>query len=156
MSTASERVALTQELALRLHDYWHDVDHNWGRGAHLFYTEDGRFEASSGALYAGRDMIAKYYQYRESRGARSALHLVSNFRAEAYGEDAAFATWYLQIFASDGVPPHELAPPIMIALMRDDYRKINGDWLCARRNFGAFFKGRTPVTRMPGAPEIET
>src|SRR5690606_27571945 len=57
--------------------YWHDVDRNWGRNAHEFYTADGRYTTSQKSRQ-GRDEIRAFYSDREARGERVARHLVSN------------------------------------------------------------------------------
>lgn len=150
---STERLALTQLLALHLNDYWHEVDTNWGRAAHHYYTEDGVFEGSSGVFYEGRDKIAEFYRYRESRGARTVVHAVTNFRAEMTGEKTATANWFLHLYAADGTPPHNTAPPILISAMTDHYQlQTDGVWLCSNRKFGTLFKGGIPVTAMPSAP----
>ncbi len=146
------RLALTQMLELQLRDYWHDVDANWGRNAHLYYTEDGVFEGSSGVLYEGRNKIAEFYRYRESRGARTVIHAVTNFRAEMTGEYTALSTWFLHLYAADGTPPHDSTAPILLAAMTDTHRRdADGRWLCTNRHFGTLFKGGIPVTALPGA-----
>ena len=150
-----DRLALTRLLEMQLHDYWHEVDMNWGRAAHLYYTEDARFEGSSGVVYEGRAKIAEFYAYREARGARTAVHAVSNFRARRTGAETAEATWYMQLFADDGPAPHPSAPPIVLAAMTDEHRQVEGEWLCTRRNFNTLFRGGIPVTALPGAPKLE-
>lgn len=145
-----DRIALTQALEMQLHDYWHEVDFNWGRTAHLYYTEDGRFEGSSGVVYEGRDEIARFYAYRESRGARTAVHAVTNFRAVQLDDDTAEARWFLHLYAADGTPPHTAAPPIVLAAMTDLHkRQPDGSWLCAMRSFATLFRGGVPVTVLP-------
>lgn len=151
-----ERLALTHLLALQLNDYWYEVDFNWGRAAHLYYTDGGIFEGSSGVFYEGRSRIAEFYQYRESRGARTVVHSVSNFRAEMTGVNTAVSTWFLHLYAADGTPPHASAPPILISAMTDHHqRQTGGEWLCRNRKFDTLFKGGIPVTALPGAPRKE-
>lgn len=144
------RQELTQELETQLNDYWFEVDFNWGRNAHKFYTLDGVFEASSGRKYEGRDTIADFYNYRLDRGARTAVHLVSNFRATLHDASNATSTWYLSLYASDGETPHPSAPPILISSMTDSHkRQADGSWLCSYRLFDTLFKGGIPTTSMP-------
>ncbi len=40
VGTLGEQEALLERLRIesQLHDYWHDVDRNWGRNAATFYT----------------------------------------------------------------------------------------------------------------------
>ena len=149
----ADRLHLTRILETQLHDYWYDVDFNWGRTAHLYYTQDGVFEASSGSLYEGREVIKSFYQYRLDRGARTAVHSVSNFRAFRTGATTATSTWYMQLFACDGTPPHQSAPPILLSAMEDKHlQQPDGTWLCQHRLFKTLFKGGVPTTRLPGVP----
>ncbi len=150
-----DRVRLTQELHVLLIDYWHDVDTNWGRNAPDYYTEDAVFEAL-GSVYRGREQIRAFYQYRLGRGARVAVHGVSNFRIEVVGAAEAVCTWYLFLYAADGVPVLPTHPPIQVSLMTDrcvgDER---GRWRVAHRTFEPWFAGGTPVTN-PALEESKT
>lgn len=133
----------------RLHDYWHDVDRNWGRNAAAYYTEDAVFGGEA-ATYTGRGEIAAFYQYRIDRGvARVAVHAVNNFRVAFEGRDRALSTWYLLSYAADGGPVLPTHPPIIIALVSDVHeRQADGGWLCARRNFEVLFAGGTKPTNL--------
>ncbi|WP_225028208.1 nuclear transport factor 2 family protein [Xinfangfangia pollutisoli] len=147
---SEDRLRLTQELHLRLVDFWHDVDTNWGRNAADFYTEDGVFEASE-TTYSGREHIRKFYAYRLSRGARVAVHSVTNFRAEFVTADQAVSTWYLLLHAQDGEPVLPSAPPIQIALATDtSLRGPDGIWRYRHRKFETWFKGGVPTTTFRG------
>lgn len=149
----ADRLNLTRLLEMQLYDYWYDVDFNWGRNAHLYYTPDGVFEASSGNLYEGREVIKAFYQYRLNRGDRTAVHAVSNFRAFRTGAGTATSTWYMQLYAADGTPPHDTAPPILLSAMEDQHvQQADGSWLCKHRLFKTLFQGGIPTTRLPGAP----
>lgn len=147
----SEQEALLERLSIeaQLHEYWHDVDRNWGRNAAAFYTENAIFGGEA-ATYAGRREIAAFYQYRIDRGvARVAVHSVTNFRVEFEGRDRASSTWYLLSYAADGEPVLPTHPPIVIALVSDTYeRQADGKWLCARRNFDLLFAGGTKPTNL--------
>lgn len=131
----------------QLHEYWHDVDRNWGRNASAFYTEDAVFGGEA-ANYAGRKEIAAFYQYRIDRGvARVAVHSVTNFRVAFEGRDRALSTWYLLSYAADGEPVLPTHSPIIIALVSDVHeRQPDGAWLCARRIFDVLFAGGTKPT----------
>ena len=147
-----DRLRLTQELHALLVDYWHDVDTNWGRNAPGYYTEDAVFEASRNS-YQGREQIRAFYQYRLDRGARVAVHSVSNFRVEIDGPSAATCTWYRVLYAADGTPVLPTHPPIQIALMTDRMvRDEAGAWLVAHRRFQPWFEGGTPTTNPAFGP----
>ena len=140
------RLRVTWELEMRLADFWHDVDTNWGRRAAEFYTEDGVFEASQ-FTYRGRGKILEFYQYRLNRGPRVAVHAVSNFRAVPQDERTATSTWYMLLYASDGNPILPAAPPIQIAHATDLCVKCDdGQWRYRHRRLEVLFKGGVPTT----------
>lgn len=145
--TEQEQLFERLRIEARLHDYWHDVDRNWGRNAASFYTEDAVFGGEA-AAYNGRKEIAEFYQYRIDRGiARVAVHVVTNFRVIFEGCDRALSTWYLSSYAADGEPPLPTHPPIVLAMVTDRYeRQGDGVWLVAHRNFDVLFTGGTKPT----------
>jgi len=146
----SDRTQLVHLLELQLRDYWHEVDSNQGRAAHLFYTDEALFEVPPDTVYSGREAIADFYRYRVERGPRTALHMINNFRLGETAPGEAVATWYLQLFAADGHPPHNGTQPIMIARMTDLHQQQqDGGWLCACRRFDTVFKDGIPITTMP-------
>ena len=149
--TLSEQEAMFERARIeaQLHDYWHDVDRNWGRNVASYYTENAVFGGEA-ATYTGRPEIAAFYQYRVDRGvARVAVHSVTNFRVLFEGRDRARSTWYLLSFAADGEPVLPTHPPIIIALVSDVHdRQPNGSWLCASRNFEVLFAGGTKPTNL--------
>lgn len=146
---------LTEEQALferarievQLHDYWHDVDTNWGRNAASWYTEDAVFGGEA-ATYTGRKEITDFYQFRIDRGVpRVAVHTVTNFRVTFEGRNRAQSTWYLLAYAADGEPVLPTHSPVITALISDVYeRQTDGRWLCAHRNFDVLFAGGTKPT----------
>ena len=139
------RAALAQELQALLHDYWHDVDANWGRNAGTYYTDDADFVGEA-ATYSGRAKIQAFYSWRVAQGPRLAVHAVNNFRVESLEADRARATWYLLLYAANGEPVLPTHPPITISLVTDDYvRGADGEWLCARRAFKTLFQGGAPA-----------
>ena len=143
-----ERFRVTRELEMLLHDYWHEVDTNWGRNAGAFYTEDATFQGSR-SVYRGRDQIQQFYDYRLGRGARVAMHSVTNFRAVLESPTRAVSTWYLLLFAHDGAPVQESAPPIQISLMTDVCVKCpDGKWRYQSRKFEVWFQGGVETTSM--------
>jgi hypothetical protein len=142
----TERLLATQELHALLMDYWHEVDTNWGQGAAEYYTEDAVFQGPE-ATYQGRDKIRQFYEWRQKRGSRLAVHAVSNFRVDFESESRATSTWYLLLYAADGVPVLPTHPPIQIALVTDTcVRDSEGAWRYAYRKFEAWFQGGTPPT----------
>jgi hypothetical protein len=147
-----QRIRIAEELQLVLHDFWHDVDTNWGRKAAEFYTEDGVFEASRNS-YQGRQRIADFYAYRISRGVRVAVHAVTNFRAVVESPDAATCHWFLLLCARDGEPILPSAPPIQIAQAVDRcVRGEDGRWRYKHRKFQSLFEGGVPTTTLMENP----
>lgn len=147
----SEQEALLERARIeaQLHDYWHDVDRNWGRNAATYYTENAVFGGEA-ATYTGRAEIAAFYQHRIDRGlARVAVHAVNNLRTRFEGRQRAQSTWYLLSYAADGEPVLPTHPPIVIGLVSDRYeRQPDGRWLCAHRNFDMLFAGGTKPTNL--------
>jgi hypothetical protein len=143
---AEDRQRARQELETLLIDYWHDVDTNWGRNAHDYYTDDAVFE-STNASYHGKAKIKAFYQYRVDRGPRVAVHSVSNFRVELESPTRATCNWYLTLYAQDGAPILPTNPPIQIAHITDKcVKQPDGRWLYERRTFDAWFVGGVPTT----------
>ncbi len=108
-----ERVVFDQLYRLQV-DYWHDVDHNYGRDATRFYVEDGVFEVGSERM-SGRAEIAAFYEWREQRGQRTARHLVSNCRLKRFGAESAEFECVMTLYANDGLPVLNSQPPVLIA-----------------------------------------
>jgi hypothetical protein len=146
MMDRTERLLATQELASQLAEYWHDVDTNWGRTAPDYYTEEAQFIGPE-ATYSGKAKIREFYAWREQRGSRVAVHAVANFRVVFEDDDHATCTWYLILYAADGVPVLPTHPPITISLVTDKVQRVaDGRWLCSYRRFETWFQGGTPPT----------
>ena len=144
--TETEELLETLKLERQLAEYWHDVDTNWGRNAGGYYTEDAVFDGGE-AVYRGRAKIQEFYAWRVKRGARTAVHAFTNYRVKFETDSKATASWYLLLYAADGVPVLPTHPPINIALLTDHLEKQDdGRWLCSSRKFEALFMGGTPPT----------
>ena len=145
-----ERLSIWFDLQTLNIDYWHDVDTNWGRTAHELYVEDGIFYAAKDTTFKGREAIRKFYSWRESRGARVARHLVSNFRVTIQDERHATTNWVLTLYAADGVPVLPSQPPIQTADCDDVcVRAEDGAWRFVSRRLVPVFVGGAPVTIPP-------
>jgi ketosteroid isomerase-like protein len=141
-----EALRLRLEIEAAIIGYWHNVDHHWGRDAHLFYTDDAVFSTSERAR-TGRAAIAQFYSGRVDRGPRVARHVITNLYVTSQGSDGAAAESILLLHAADGEPVLPSAPPIMIADVRESFRRgADGQWLCASRAIVALFKGGVPTT----------
>lgn len=140
-----ERLLIARELELMLADFWFDVDTNYGRNASEFYCDDGVFKASK-ETYAGLEMIKAFYKYREDQGPRTAAHTFTNFRVNIESPTRATTTWYLVLYAHDGVPVLEAKAPIQIALSTDTcVKETDGKWRYKHRKFENWFKGGVPT-----------
>jgi hypothetical protein len=137
---------LNAELALLLADYWHEVDVNHGRDAARYYTEDAEFHGPA-ASYIGRARIQQFYDWRIAQGPRLANHCFTNLRARHSGPDSCEATYYMYIYAANGVKPLPTHPPITVSLLSERFRRgADGAWLCCYRRFETLFEGGTPIT----------
>lgn len=135
------------EIETLLYDYWHEVDTNWGRRAHEFFTEDGVFRNSVGRAREGRAEIHDFYNAREARGARVVRHVVTNLRVQPVVGDEVTSNWILQIFAADGEPPLPSEPAILVADVTDVCRReADGRWRYVSRRIDGLFKGDKPTT----------
>lgn len=143
--TETEELLEKLKLEKQLAEYWHDVDTNWGRNAGGYYTEDAIFDGGE-AVYHGRAKIEQFYAWRVQRGPRVAVHAFTNYRVAFEGGTNAVATWYLLLYAADGVPVLPTHPPINIALVTDQMVKQDGEWLVSGRKFEALFMGGAPPT----------
>jgi hypothetical protein len=75
------------------------------------------------------------------------VHAFNNFRVVLESPTKATSTWYLMLYAHDGNPIHETAPPIQIALMTDTCVKgDDGKWRYSYRKFETWFEGGVPTT----------
>lgn len=140
-----ERQTAARELHDKLIAYWHDVDFNWGRNAGAYYTEDGIFDGATFS-YNGRQQIEEFYAFRRDRGPRVVLHAVINFHCTFESDTLAHGDWVCVLWAHDGEPPQESAPPISTSLIKDTYVLQDGEWLVKRRTWHTLFKGGVEVT----------
>ena len=143
---AIDELRIRQELEMLNIAFWRDVDSDWGRTAHEFFTEDGVYTTSHKAR-KGREAIKGFYSERESRGDRVARHLIHNFHVMVKDENHATAEWTMCLYAEDGTPPLMSEPPILIGAMTDEcVRGADGKWRYASRTTKPLFKGSRPTS----------
>jgi len=101
--------------------YWHDVDHNCGRGAHEFFEPDGLMVVGHNR-FEGREKIREFYQWRERQtvhavsSVKTMRHLVSNLLVEQSGERRARATGVVSFYGASARPPvTQSKPPMLVA-----------------------------------------
>lgn len=143
---AIDELRIRQELEMLNIAFWRDVDSDWGRNAHEFFTEDGVYTTSHKAR-KGREAIRGFYSERESRGDRVARHLIHNFHVVVQDENHATAEWTMCLYAEDGTPPLLSEPPILIGAVTDEcVRGADGKWRYASRTTKPLFKGSRPTS----------
>ena len=138
--------AVLQALSALEVDYWHEVDHNWGRNAHALYVNDGVFAIGDKKM-VGAQAVAGFYRWRESRGERTARHVVTNFRlASRNGNSAAF-NCIMCLYAADGKPVLPSLPAIMIADIDSEcILGEDGHWRFVSHLLKPVFTGGEPAT----------
>jgi hypothetical protein len=119
-------------------DYWYDVDHNGGKGAHLFYLADGEFLIDA-AVIRGQGEIEAMYTARRNRGPRLSRHLAANIRLTRLSEGRAEVQSVLCLFAEDGEVPGQNLVPATVADVVDDVVVVEGRLLIARRRLTTVF-----------------
>src|SRR4051812_36350246 len=97
---ALERLQIIRAIEELSIDYWDDVDRNWGRNAHDYFTQDGSYTTTL-QTRTGRDAIKAFYDTRENRGERVARHLINNHKITIHDRDRVSAVWVLSLFAAD-------------------------------------------------------
>ena len=143
---AIDELRIRQELELLNIAFWRDVDSNWGRKAHEYFTEDGVYTTSHKAR-TGHEAIKEFYTGRQAKGDRVARHLIHNFHVIVKDENHATAEWTMCLYAEDGVPPLLSEPPIMIGAVTDEcVRGADGRWRYASRTTRPLFKGSRPTS----------
>jgi hypothetical protein len=143
---AVDELRIRQELEVLNIAFWRDVDSNWGRNAHEYFTEDGAYTTSAKSR-KGREAIRAFYSDRQARGERVARHLIHNFHVTVHDADHATAEWTMCLYAEDGTPPLTAEPPNLIGAVRAEcVRGPDGRWRYASRTTTALFKGSRPTT----------
>jgi hypothetical protein len=141
-----ERLQIIREIEELSIDYWDDVDRNWGRNAHDYFTQDGSYTTTL-QTRTGRDAIKAFYDTRENRGERVARHLINNHKITIHDRNRVSAVWVLSLFAADGIPVLPSRPAIMMADVHDEIvRGPDGRWLYKSRTIKALFRDDTPTT----------
>jgi hypothetical protein len=147
--TPERRAIETQVLYQNAVDYWYEVDLHGGTGVAEMYVEDGIFNGGGKPL-VGRAAIEQFYTWRKDRGARTARHVITNFRAEFAGESHATTYCIMLLHAADGAPILPTAPPIMITDLIDTCLKgDDGRWRFVERRFVPLFMGGAAATVPP-------
>jgi hypothetical protein len=140
---------LLMELAAFEAEYWRDVDHNWGRLAHTFYCDDGRFIIGDKRMN-GPGGVAEFYTWRQGRGERTARHLISNFTLFSKADDKATLECVMCLYAADGSPVLESRPAIMMADVTSEcVRQANSKWQYVLHQLTPIFMGGVPPTMPP-------
>ena len=149
--TPDEAFRIREAVKDRLIDYWWDVDRNGAKCALEFYTEDCVYLMCDHRM-EGRAPIMRYYDYRESRGARLVRHVATNLRVHVHAPDRATLDGVLSVYAADGVPVLPSAPPIMVADTECEFlRGADGKWRFRLHQITPLFTGGVQVLVPPRA-----
>ncbi|MCK9918383.1 nuclear transport factor 2 family protein [Microbacteriaceae bacterium K1510] len=152
MSDAGQRMthpAVLAALTTLVVDYWYEVDRNWGRNAQAFYVDDGEF-AIGAKVMGGKEAVAGFYRWRETRGERTARHIVNNFRLSALDGNRATFECIMCLYAADGRPVLPSLPAIMIAdVVCECERGEDGRWRFLSHRLLPVFEGGVPATIPP-------
>lgn len=143
---AIDEMRIRHELEVLNIAFWREVDNNWGKKAHTYFTEDGVYTTTHKPR-KGHEAIKGFYTEREGRGPRVARHLIHNFFVTVQDENHATCEWTMCLYADDGVPPLLSEPPIMIGAVTDEcVRGADGQWRYASRTTKGLFKGTKPTS----------
>lgn len=142
-------VAIAAALTALETDYWHDVDHNWGRTAHELYSESGVFAIGDKRM-TGREEIRGFYSWREGRGDRTARHVITNVRVRCSNASCASLECIMLLYAADGLPVLESRPAIMIADIVSECVLEDGVWRYTLHELRPLFMGGEAPTLPPG------
>jgi len=140
-----ERLQILREIEDLAIDFWDEVDRNWGKNCHEYFTENGSYTTSI-KTRTGREMIRAFYDSRENRGERVARHLINNHKITIHDRDRVSAVQILSLYAADGAPVLPSRPAIMMADIYDEIVRVNGRWLYKSRTIKALFRDETPTT----------
>jgi len=140
-----ERLQILREIEDLAIDFWDEVDRNWGKNCHEYFTENGSYTTSI-KTRTGRETIRAFYDSRENRGERVARHLINNHKITIHDRDRVSAVQILSLYAADGAPVLPSRPAIMMADIYDEIVRVNGRWLYKSRTIKALFRDETPTT----------
>lgn len=111
------------------HEYCFRVDDgDYAEWAALF-TADGEFNSSQGGVYEGPEEIEQFATEEFEPAFEQTAHVVTNSVIDVDGDEAT-GRWYLLLFYES--PEGETG--WIQTTYRDEYRKVDGEWLIARTN----------------------
>jgi hypothetical protein len=111
----SDDLALWYALNQLMTNYWADVDHNGGSGAHEFYFPEALFAVGNNR-FEGAEKIRAFYARRRQHGTTTTRHLVGNLRVLRDDARCVWTVGVMSLYRADGRPPFLFArPPAMIA-----------------------------------------
>jgi hypothetical protein len=114
---------------------WWDLDAHAGERFHEYFAKEGVFDFA-GRITSGRDRIRELLAQRRQEGARTTVHLLSNFVAEVRHDVSATVRSYICVFGADGEPLQETSRPNLIGYMQDEFEHDPQEgWLIVRRTF---------------------
>jgi hypothetical protein len=135
-------------------DFVHRLDLGEPASVAELFTPDGVWEwPAGGRRVAGRDALRRYFGSRPAD--RLSRRLITNIAVTVTSAQAASGISYLTTYRVDGYDGGMLPPrlPVNIGHYQDSFRKLDGNWLLARRVTHLPFGSSTE--RLPGAPAPE-
>ncbi len=148
------------ELWYALHDmevrHWYDVNLNFGRTVHELYADEGLF-AVGPQERRGPAVIREFYEARAKRGARTARHVLTNFRLVPGSTDGVVrATGIISNYVGDALPPLPSKPAAIMADLVNEYvRAADGRWLYSLHRLVPVFVGDDPFVKHALTPASE-
>ncbi|MEU3513491.1 nuclear transport factor 2 family protein, partial [Streptomyces longwoodensis] len=139
---------LTADLNALLAAVWFEVDHRDGQGVSSHCTPDAEIWFGEHVV-RGTAEIDATYAARAKRGPRVSRHLVTNLHVTSFTADRAAAVSCLLLFAQDGQPPQNIAPPAMVGDVRDEFALHDGRWLITSRRMTVLFSSPQTSLAVP-------
>jgi hypothetical protein len=144
-----EKLFIRQEIEALTIDFWYQVDLHWGRTAHEFFVKDGTFRVGD-RVYKGAQEIREFYKWRETRGVRTARHIISNLHVTVESDTKASAISFMTLFVADGPPPLPAKAPTQVADITDVLvRESDGKWRYVSRFLDPIFNEAAQIIVKP-------
>jgi hypothetical protein len=146
-----DKLMIRQEIEALTIEFWYQVDLHFGRTAHEFFVRDGTFRVAD-RVYNGAEEIRQFYKWRETRGIRTARHIISNLRVTVESETRASAISFMTLHVADGPPVLPAKAPVQVADISDVLvRESDGQWRYVSRSLDPIFNEAAQIIVKPPA-----
>ena len=144
-----DQLMIRQEIEALTIEFWYQVDVHMGRTAHDFFVEAGTFRVAD-RIFANREEIRAFYEWRATRGVRTARHIVSNLRVTVESETRASAISFMTLYVADGAPVLPARAPVQVADVTDVLeRGTDGKWRYVSRVLEPIFNEAPQILVAP-------